>query len=189
VNAVRSLVTGLVVGTLALACDAAPTAPPSATPPAFLSASRWKSSDTTTTTTTTTSLPQVGACPQAGASLTQVIGPAGGQMAVGPHVLWVAAGALSAPVSITAVAPADTVRWVRFQPDGLVFQPTALGVSALVYTSYAGCSVPTTSTPRIAQVSDSLTILGYLPVYVQTKKNNQYAIGVLQHFSNYAVAW
>ena len=93
-----------------------------------------------------------------------------------------------------AVAPADTVRWVRFQPNGLVFQTGKNGFPAIIYTTYKDCAVSLSDTLRIAQVSDSLSILAYLRTYVQSKKNawsqaNQYAVGLLWHFSNYAVAW
>src|SRR3989449_10926071 len=80
-------------------------------PPALQEGSRW-------------ALPQTKgsglvACSQTYDSVTQVIGPAGGLIAVGRHSLWVDSMALRDTVRITAVAPADTVRWVRFRPDGL----------------------------------------------------------------------
>src|SRR5437763_16770778 len=56
------------------------------------------------------------ACSQTYDSVTQVIGPAGGLIAVGRHFLWVDSLALTAPVPITAVAPADHVRRIRLQP-------------------------------------------------------------------------
>src|SRR3989449_11169497 len=87
-------------------------------------------------------------------SVTQVIGPAGGVIAVGPHFLWVDSLALPSPVTITAVAPSDHVRRIRLKPDGLVFQKTAFLV-----TSYANCNVKQATTPRIAQVSDDMTVL------------------------------
>jgi len=127
--------------------------------------------------------------------VTQVIGPLGGLIAVGHHLLWVDSLALSIPVAITAVAPADTVRWVRFHPDGLVFRTNSkTGYPAIIYTDYTGCGVPTTSVVRIAQVTDSLGILAYLQTYVKFNKNpwsqgTQYVAAVLPHFSNYAVAW
>jgi hypothetical protein len=134
------------------------------------------------------------ACSQDYDSVTKVIGPQGDTLAVGHHILAINAGALSDTVRITAVAPADTVRWVRFHPDGLVFLPTADGWSALLYTNYSDCGVATSDTLRVAQVTDSLAILAYLKTYVRSKKNpwsqsKQYVVGLLQHFSNYAVAW
>ncbi len=181
-RAVRSLVIGLVVAAIAFACDRSPTALPTPT----LLAAR--------------SQPGPGKksglvpCAQAYDSVTQVIGPKGGYFAVGPHYVFVDSLALSDTVSITAVAPADTVRWVRFRPDGLVFRTTVDGWSALLYTNYKDCGVSLSDTLRIAQVTDSLGILGYLQTYVKSKKNpwsqgTQFVVGLLNHFSNYAIAW
>ncbi len=71
---------------------------------------------------------------------------------------------------------------------------TKTGYPAVIYTDYTGCSVPTTSTVWIAQVSDALGVLGYLQTYVKFNKHpwsqgTQYVAAVLPHFSNYAVAW
>lgn len=140
------------------------------------------------------------ACSQAFDSVTKTIGPRGDTLRVGAHILWVDSLSLTDPVTITAVAPAGNVRWVRFQPEGLVFKPgfyaTAYGINAgaALYTNYKDCGVPTTDTVRLAQVTDSLSILGYLQTWVQVRKvpwsrGNQYVIGLLPHFSNYAVAW
>jgi len=153
-----------------------------------------RSKDTTSTASTTSKKTGLVARSQTYDSVTKVIGPLGDTLQVGHHILVVHALALTDTVSITAVAPADTVRWVRFHPDGLVFQPTVDGWSALLYTNYKDCGVPTTQTVRLAQVSDALAIEVYLPTYVLSRKNpwsqaNQYVVGLLQHFSNYAVAW
>ena len=137
-------------------------------------------------------------CTQTYDSVTQVIGPAGGLIAVGHHFLWVDTMALADTVRITAVAPADTVRWVRFQPDGLEFETNGAGWSALLYTSFSDCGLPTVDTLRIAQVTDSLRVIRYLAqpdsLWIRVRKNpgskgNQYVAGVLHHFSQYAVAW
>ncbi|HYT82725.1 MAG TPA: hypothetical protein VEK86_04695 [Gemmatimonadales bacterium] len=139
-------------------------------------------------------------CSQSYDSASKVIGPMGDTLHVGNHVLWVDSLSLTDTVTITAVAPAASVRWVRFQPEGLVFKPgfyaTVNGVNAgaALYTNYKDCGVPTTDSVRIAQVTDSLAILGYLQTWVQAKKipwsqANQYVVGLLPHFSNYAVAW
>src|SRR5437870_12674495 len=47
-------------------------------------------------------------------SATQVIGATGGAIQVGPHTLTIPAGALGDTVTITAVAPSDTVNRVEF---------------------------------------------------------------------------
>ncbi len=59
-------------------------------------------------------------------SVTRTIGPAGGFIEVRHNRLVVPRGALSAPVTITAVAPSDTVAMVRFQPEGLQFPTSRL---------------------------------------------------------------
>jgi hypothetical protein len=164
------------------------------------------------------------ACSQTYDSTTRVIGPAGGSVRVGNHILFVHALALTHTVRITAVAPADTVRWVRFQPDGLVFRTSPAshraasrdrfdaehedgpgdhsrepfgdvdGWGAILYTSYKDCGVASNAPLRIAQVTDSKTILGYLTTFVKSRRNswseaNQFVAAVLPHFSNYAIAW
>jgi hypothetical protein len=140
------------------------------------------------------------ACSQSYDSVTRVIGPLGGTITVGAHQLWVDSLSLTDTVTITAVAPAGGVRWVRFRPDGLVFKPGfyapiyGFNAGAAIYTSYKDCAVTSTDVVRIAQVSDALSIIAYLQTWVQVKKNpwsqgNQYVVGVLPHFSNYAVAW
>ena len=145
-----------------------------------------------------TSGPGLVPCTQTYDSVTQVIGPAGGLIAVGHHYLWVDSMALSDTVRITAVAPAGTVRWVRFQPDGLRFRTNGAGWSAVLFTTFTDCGVPTVDTLRIAQVTDSLSIIRYLSppestwIRVRKKawsKGNQYVAGVLHHFSQYAVSW
>jgi len=186
-KAARRLAIALATLAAGFACERSPTAAPTAP----LRVYRTAPSPTSTSTVTTGLVP----CGQAYDSVTQVIGPTGGYFAVGPHYLFVDSLALTTPVTITAVAPASgSVRWVRFHPDGLVFQPTMDGWSALLYTNYTYCGLPTSSTVRIAQVSDSLSILGYLQTYIKFKKNPtsqgpQYVVGLLQHFSNYAIAW
>src|SRR3989441_11510075 len=132
----RPLLTGLVVAATAFAC-ASPPAPPTLSDRAARASlvAQLKSGPTST---------GLIACSQTYDSVTQVIGPLGGLIAVGHHYLWVDSLALGSAVSITAVAPAGTVRWVRFQPDGLVFQTNSrTGSPAVVYTDYTGSAGPT----------------------------------------------
>ncbi len=139
-------------------------------------------------------------CAQSYDSVTKVIGPRGDTLQVGNHIFWVDSLVLTDTVRITAVAPADTVRWVRFQPDGLLFPPSladlsyGLSAGAVLYTNYTDCGVPTADTLRVAQVDSLKAILGYLQTWSKVRKNawsqaNQYVIGQVPHFSNYAVAW
>jgi hypothetical protein len=121
--------------------------------------------------------------PLPAASVTQTIGPDGGTLQVGPHTLSVPAGALDAPVTITAVAPSDAVNQIQFQPEGLTFaEPASLTMS------YANCNLlGLPLPPRIVHTTDLLQILEYL----QSVANpwSQTVTGRLQHFSVYAVAW
>jgi hypothetical protein len=121
--------------------------------------------------------------PLAADSITQTIGPDGGAIQVGVNTLWIPAGALDTAVTITAVAPSDTVRRVRFQPEGLTFlQPTWLTMS------YADCNLLGSSLPkRIAYTTDLLLILEYLPSWDDLW--GQTVTGQVWHFSDYALAW
>lgn len=115
-------------------------------------------------------------------SVTQTIGPAGGTLVVGPHTLSIPPGALAAPVTITAVAPSDTVNRVRFAPQGLTFQ-----TPATLTLSYANCQRVLGLPAQIAYTTDALAILEIL----SSVDNGQTATvtAPLQHFSDYAVAW
>lgn len=121
--------------------------------------------------------------PLAADSASATIGPAGGVINVGPHALVVPAEALAAPVTITAVAPSDTVRRVDFGPDGLQFaRPARLTMS------YAGCDLLGSVLPkRVAQIDGALTILAALPSLDLRSVFTTSAS--LEHFSGYAVAW
>lgn len=111
------------------------------------------------------------------------IGPFGGTVQIGPHVLRVPAGALDRYVRITGYAPSDDVNRVRFWPHGLDFdRPAALTMS------YANCDLVSTLVPKqIAYIDDDLSILYLLPSIdnVLTQK----VTGKVEHFSEYAVAW
>ncbi|HEV8264734.1 MAG TPA: hypothetical protein VGQ06_07270 [Gemmatimonadales bacterium] len=130
--------------------------------------------------------PQVGlliCTPVASDSVTQTIGPEGGTIQVAAHILWVPPGALNTAVSITAVAPSDTVNRVRFQPEGLTFQQPA----ALVM-NYANCDLLGSTLPKkIAYTTDALQILEYLPSLDDL--GSQTVRGWVRHFSDYAIAW
>jgi len=139
-------------------------------------------------------------CTQSYDSVSKVIGPKGDTLTVGDHIFWVDSLVLADTVRITAVAPADTVRWVRFEPSGLLFPPNAadraagLSAGAILYTNYKDCGVPSGDTLRIAQVDDFKTILGYLQSWSKVRKNSwsqaqQWAAGQVPHFSDYAIAW
>ncbi len=131
--------------------------------------------------------------PLAYESVTQTIGPEGGVLEVRRNWLVIPRGALKEKVSITAVAPSDTLAMIRFQPEGLRFQQTAYLVAA-----YDNCRVKKAVTPRIAHVTDALDVIEFLPPVAapfddprltKVHRGPHHVIGELQHFSNYAVAW
>jgi len=116
---------------------------------------------------------------------TATIGPEGGTISVGPHVLAVPAGALSRAVVITAEAPVGRVNSVRLLPEGLAFAP---GKPARLTLSYANCPLLGQVLPkRIAYTSDLLSILAYL-LSVDDLLARQVSAN-LEHFSRYVVAW
>ena len=116
-------------------------------------------------------------------SVTQEVGPEGGIIQVGPHTLRIPEGALSSPVSITAVMPSDTVNRVNFQPEGLTFDEPAW-----LTLSYANCEGIGTWLPkRVVYTNPSLEILEIL--FSLTNPFAQRVTGRVTHFSDYAVAW
>jgi hypothetical protein len=118
------------------------------------------------------------------ASVTRTIGPAGGSLTVGPHVLWIPPGALAAPTSITAkIVTGQGVNGIAFQPEGLRFQ-----TAAALTMSYANCNLLGKLLPkRIAYTTNALQILEYLlSVDFLFSKN---VTGKVNHFSEYVIAW
>ena len=168
-RAVRRFVIALAVLTVGSACDRSPTGPPANPAAAVLLGNLAKSAGLL-------------ACKPLGYdSVTQTIGPAGGALKISKHNLLVPAGALSAVVSITAVAPSDTVNRVALRPEGLTFsQP------ALLTMFYGNCRVMPQS-KQIAYTTDSLVILQYVPS--SDTPTAKLVTGQLSHFSNYAIAW
>jgi len=113
----------------------------------------------------------------------QTVGPAGGVIALGPARLTIPPGALSAQVTIQAQIPAGySGNYIQFKPEKTVFlQPASLTIS------YSNCSLANATQLKLAQVSDLLQIIQYVP---STNDPDAHTVtGQLQHFSNYAVAW
>ena len=83
------------------------------------------------------------------------IGPNGGEIKVGKNEFKVPQGALDAPTFITMEVPSDTIRSVRFGPEGLTFKSGALPELKL---DYEGCPNRTTAgraMPRIVRRSST----------------------------------
>lgn len=114
-------------------------------------------------------------------SASQLIGPQGGVLRVGPHKLYVPAYAVREPVLITATAPAGKYVEVRFEPHGFEFQrPLSLSMS------YAECAILSPYGLRIAYVDDKLAILEVL--LSLPNPFNRTVTGKVDHFSRYMLA-
>lgn len=121
--------------------------------------------------------------PQPGATATRVIGPAGGTLWIGRHLLVVPPGALAAPVTITGQAPTDRYASVTFTPHGLNFQR-----SAVLTLDYSHCPAGRLNIfKRIAYTNDRLDIISFL-LSIDNLLTMR-VTGRLDHFSRYAVAW
>lgn len=117
------------------------------------------------------------------ASDTEVIGPAGGVLNIGPHTLRIPAGALNRNVRITGVAPSDTVSSVSFTPEGLRFSHPAQ-----LTLDYSNCAlVPGLIPKKVAYTTDELLILELLPSLDNPFRRQ--VTGRLEHFSRYAAAY
>lgn len=114
-------------------------------------------------------------------SVTQRVGPEGGRIEIGPHVLIIPSGAVSNPVDITASAPASLHVGVSLAPHGLEFQD-----DATLILSYKHCkSLP--RQPKVAYVDDAQSsILDVLPS--KHDKLRKAVTASLGHFSGYAIA-
>src|SRR2546422_6619599 len=189
-TAVRRFVIALAVLTVGSACDRSPTEPPQ---PAALSASRIGSIERPRKPRHATDLVPCSALPDQ--SVTEVIGPEGGSITVGPHVLFIPAGALKRRVSITAQ--------LHFRPRGLTGK-TGLPVNAVRFKpklkfqtpaylvmSYANCDPAylTSLLPKqIVYANAALNII------LEDEASDDYPDAMIvtariDHFSNYAVAW
>lgn len=111
----------------------------------------------------------------------QVIGPDGGVLKVGPHQLYVPAKALKEKVLISALAPKGKYVQIKFEPEGLEFQrKTALTMS------YAECSLLSPLKLKIVYANDKLEILEVLPTVVSVLTRT--ANAPVDHFSRYMLA-
>jgi len=113
----------------------------------------------------------------------EVIGPDGGSMQIGPHKFVVPRGALRRNTRITAVAPSGRVNHIEFQPHGLEFRRPAT-----LTMSYANCDVLATLLPKhIAYTTPRLRIIELLET-VDDLRRRQLSTE-LDHFSDYVLAW
>jgi hypothetical protein len=119
--------------------------------------------------------------PQPYAVTTETVGPGGGVLKVGSHLLVIPKDALSKPVTITAEQVRGSTNSVRFSPEGLHFaKPAALTLS------YDNCALVLIQ-KKIVYTDEKLKILEILSSLDLFKKKSVTA--GIDHFSRYAVAW
>lgn len=114
----------------------------------------------------------------------KIIGPEGGDINFGEHSFRIPAGALSAPTVITAEAPASIRVLAIFSPSGTRFNA---GFRPTLELSYKHCRGPLTRAAKIAYVSNNGQILAWPPS--QDFPDLGLVRGLIEHFSNYIVAY
>lgn len=121
--------------------------------------------------------------PEPYASSAAWIGPQGGTLRTGRHVLKVPAGALSAATLITMESPSDTMNYVVFGPEGLTFHAR---YSPHLVMSYKNCSAPPGTRQQVVYVNDSLSVILETPSSA-TDTLTQTVDAKLAHFSKYVL--
>jgi hypothetical protein len=114
------------------------------------------------------------------------IGPKGGTVRAGRHMLKVPAGALDRTLTITMSAPSDDLNYVVFGPEGLTFDPAHLPTLEM---SYRNCSVkdhPELSL-EIVYTDDAMTAVLDTTVAVSADTVNATFGAQLRHFSRYVL--
>jgi hypothetical protein len=112
----------------------------------------------------------------------KVIGPAGGDLSIGPHKLHIPKGALQETVVITGEMPVSLAVSVRLSPHGLRFaQPPLLTLS------YDHCNRPSIFSERVAYVDELFNVLEWPTSQDDVKYARVHAY--IDHFSRYAVAY
>ena len=111
----------------------------------------------------------------------ETIGPKGGTIEVGEHVLTIPKGALSRNVRIKAEQMRGRTNSVRFSPEGLKFAR-----AAMLTMSYKNC-VLVLLPKKIVYTDENLSILEILRSLDLSQKRTVSA--PIDHFSRYAVAF
>lgn len=121
--------------------------------------------------------------PQEFAGDAEVIGPDGGSIRIGPHILTIPRGALDHEELISGTAPVLDHAEVELEPHGLTFaRPAELELN------YSHCiQPPSWQSVFIVYLGDQEQILEV--TVSRDKKGIKTVAGDLEHFSRYAVAW
>lgn len=120
--------------------------------------------------------------PLAYAADVKIIGPAGGDMRIGPHKLSIPRGALARPTVITGEQPVSMLVSVHLSPHGLTFH-----VPPKLTLSYKHCMRPVRYLERVVYVDENNTILEY-PVSLDHTLSGL-VDAFLWHFSRYVIAY
>lgn len=113
---------------------------------------------------------------------TTTIGPTGGTIRIGDHVLVIPKDALQRKVKITAEQMPGSTNSLRFSPEGLRFEKPAE-----LTMSYENCALVLLK-KKIVYTDEDLNILEVLRASVDLFKK-KIVTAPIDHFSRYAVAW
>lgn len=111
----------------------------------------------------------------------EVVGPAGGELQIGPHTLSIPKGALAEPVEIKGEVDGSGLVAVQLSPHGLKFAK-----SPTLRLSYGHCAAPVSTGKSLVYVDDALNILEFPTSH--DAKSSEEVVGLINHFSRYAVA-
>lgn len=134
-----------------------------------------------TGTTDTRPLGLLACSPQRYQVATRVVGPRGGKIKVGSHVLSIPAGALSQDVEIVAEQLSGSTNQVRLSPEGLAF-----GAPAELTMSYSNC-LAVAQQKSVVSTDEGLRILEVLRSDDQPQSKT--VTSPIGDFSRYAVAY
>jgi hypothetical protein len=124
--------------------------------------------------------------PQPADSSSARIGPSGGTLRAGRHMLRIPAGALQRSVLISMSAPSDSLNYVVFGPEGLTFDPANQPTLTM---SYRNCSVNKSGQAglEIVYTNDALTAVLDSTETIAADPLNNTVGGRLKHFSKYVL--
>jgi hypothetical protein len=189
VKAVRLQVVGLTALAVGFACDRSPTEPPQA----VLSAAPIGSFTGTGTAHHATRLVPCSTLPKQ--SVTALVGAKGGTIHVGPHTLFIPAGALPRTVAITAEIqsrPRGRAGSAGLDVNAVGFTPhLKFQTPAYLVLSYANCDPASRRSPLakvIVYANEALNVI-FEDEASNDSPDDERVTAPIDHFSNYAVAW
>jgi hypothetical protein len=124
--------------------------------------------------------------PQPADSSSARVGPGGGTIRAGRHMLRIPPGALKRSVLISMTVPSDTLNYVVFGPEGLTFDPA---IQPTLTMSYRNCYVnkPGQAKLEIVYTNDALTMVLDSTETIAADTLNSTVGGRLKHFSKYVL--